>query len=97
MPIAKERSFLFENSNGIRYRVLFNVTTGVGSARKITGVNSRGDGPSVNGGGVTITPVAVTIDSGARATAGTCHVSRLMHAAIYNTTQTLNTILNAAS
>lgn len=97
MPIIKDRDFTFENSNGIRYRVKLNTTAGTGIARKITGTNSRGDGPVLTGNGTTITPVALTIDAGSQVMSRTCHESRLEHAAIYNTGQRLDAILNAAS
>lgn len=91
------REFLFENSNGIRYRVRINRANGAGLARKITGTNSRGDGPRVNGGGVTIAPVSFTVDVAQRPLLATADVSRLCFAPIYNTAQALNAVLNAAS
>jgi hypothetical protein len=95
--MSNTREFLFENSNGIRYRVRLNLNAATGLARKVNGTNSRGDGPVVNGGGVTLTPVSFTIDAGDLATVKTCNVSRLCYGAFYNTNLALDTVLNAAS
>lgn len=97
LDIATTREFLFENSNGIRYRVRLNLEAGTGHARKVTGTNSRGDGPVINGGGVTIAPVNFTIDAGDLATARVCNVSRLCYGAFYNTNLALDAVLNAAT
>ena len=97
LAIPKTREFLFENSNGIKYRVRLDLTNSTGLARKISGATSRGDGPVVNGDGVTLVPVSFTIDAGDLATVKTCHYSRLMYGAFYDTNATLNSVLNAAS
>lgn len=97
LSIPKTREFRFENSNGIKYRVILNLAAGTGVARKMTGSASRGDGPKITGSGVTVVPVTFTIDAGDAATVAVCDVSRLCYGAFYNTNAVLNAVLNAAS
>lgn len=86
-----QRRFIFENSNGVRYDVRLN-HAGTGEAYKLTGSSSKGDRTKVG-----ITKVALTIDAGSVVASRAWHPSRLAVAAVYNTGQTLNTVLNAAS
>ena len=82
--------FMFQNSNGVFYELNFVLATGVGVARK-------------HGLTIKSTPMyaasetAVTVDAASLAAWKTRHVSHAIHAAVYNTAQSLNTILNAAS
>jgi hypothetical protein len=95
MPLTlkqnKIRRFIFQNSNGIQYDVRID-HDGNGSAYKLTGTSSKGDRTKNS-----ITKVTFTVDAGDLATARVCHISRLCFDQFYNTNQTLNTVLNAAS
>ena len=86
-----QRRFIFENSNGIRYDVRLN-HNGTGEAYKLSGSSSKGDRTKNS-----ITKVALTIDAGSVVASRNWHPSRLCVAAIYNTSNTLNTVLNAGS
>jgi hypothetical protein len=95
MPLShrqtKIRRFIFQNSNGIRYDVRIDYD-GNGQAYKLTGTSSKGDRTKNS-----ITKVSFTVDAGDLATVRTAHESRLCFDVFYNTNQTLNTVLNAAS
>jgi hypothetical protein len=82
--------FVFQNSNGVYYDVDFVYDTGVGVARK-------------HGLTIKSTPMydasetAVTVDGGSLTDWQAMSNSARQIEAVYNTTQALNAILNAAS
>lgn len=82
--------FVFQNTNGVFYDIEFNAATGVGVGRK-HGTTYKTT-PMYNA-----TETALTVDAGSLTAWKGYHVSRRIHAAVYNTTSALNTILNAAS
>jgi len=86
MTQIRSRRFIFQNSNGKKYKVLLNFY-GTGSGTLI----NEGDNPATAG-----TRTALTIDAGTLAASRSYHVSRMTYAAIYNTGQTLNAVLNAS-
>jgi len=85
----KVRQFVFENSNGRCYRVtLFADGTGRG---RLLGKTKESTPEYAN------TDVALTVDAGSLATFFTWKVSRLSSSAVFNTSQALNAVLNAAA
>lgn len=89
----KVRQFNFQNSNGRVYTVQVNTRDWTGFAEVTTsgqGLESLAT-PQIN-----TTRVALTVDAGARAAFPDRLDSFLAHAAIWNTGQTLNAVLNAA-
>lgn len=79
--------FLFENSNGAMYKVTINVDTGDGYAYRV----DDDDTPITD-----LTKVTVTVDSGSVAALPGYHPSRLCHAAIFNTSNALNSVLDGS-
>lgn len=83
-------NFWFQNSNGVFYELVFVADTGVGVAYKhgatIKSTPRRG-----------LTKVDVTVDGASLAAWKTWHDSRRIYSAVYETTQDLDTVLNAAS
>lgn len=83
-------SFVMQNTNGVYYDVVFDATTGVGKGTK-HGLTYK----SVPLVSPTVT--TVTVDAGSLSAWKGYHRTRMLIAAVYNTTQTLDAILNAAS
>jgi hypothetical protein len=83
-------TFLFENSNGKLYEVTID-HAGVGVGRlQGTKVNTS---PSQQ---LSLTETALTVDGASLVAWRAYHVSRKTYAAVYNTAQDLDTLLNAA-
>lgn len=83
-------TFRFQNSNDVFYDISIDHDTGVGVARK--------HGLTVKGSPMhDATETALTVDGASLATWKNYANSQRQHAAVYNTAQALNTILNAAS
>lgn len=83
--------FRFQNSNAVHYDVAFIVATGVGKAFK-HGLTRKASHliPS-------LPSTALTVDAGSLTAWKALKNEGRKVAAVYNTTQALNTILNAAS
>lgn len=79
----------FENSNGKLYELSFDLTTGAGWA-KLHG-DSVQSSPQHG-----TTKVALTVDGASLSAWQSYHNSRRCYAAVYNTAQDLDTILNAS-
>lgn len=89
MAIGDQVRFIYQNTNGVKYDVVFEYSTGVGYGQKRT---SFKDGPAH-----AVTKTAVTVDAGSLTAWKTWHNSRRIYSAVYNTTTALSSILNAAS
>lgn len=84
-------SFLFQNSNGKTYKVRLNLDAGTGEGVLLTTAagNLRSDPSFVAG-------TALTVDGDELVAAQGKHPTYFAHMAIFNTDQSLNTLLNAA-
>lgn len=90
---TQKRRFIFENASGIKYDVQLKAA-GTGTAYKLTGTSSKGDGPKN-----AIAKVALTVDAGAisKIVNPRIHTTYFCHAAIFNSSATLVSVLNASS
>lgn len=99
--MLNKRKFRFESTTGKLWMVEIDWDTGVGNAIRLASNKVENGSPDEADGGDSRprqvagydNDVAITVDGGSLAAWKLYHISRIMVAAVYNTTTALNTLL----